>query len=111
METDKILIRTEVNLGDLVRSLASELSDEDMFEFVLDLDSEACDWDFTLDLLTAIAERIYDDGGEFAELNEAYHEKSRKVIKMLQEITLAPIERKTMAEEEEEGNKNGLGNG
>jgi hypothetical protein len=101
MKTDTILVRTEIDTSDLVRSLSSELSSEDIFEFILDLDSEACDWDFTLDLLTAIVARIYDDGGEFVELDESYHEKSRKVIKMLQGITLAPTDqKKTMAEDQ-----------
>ena len=101
MEINKILVRTEIDLGDLIRSLTSKLSDKDMFEFILDLDSEMCDWDFTLDLLTAIVEKIYDDGGEFVELDEPYHEKSRKVIEMLKEITLAPVGgAKTMAEKE-----------
>jgi len=94
----KILVKAEINRDDIIYSLVHGLTDKEMIEFVLDIDTEICDWDFTLDLLLEIATRIYDDGGEFTCLDEHYHEKSRKVIKMLKEITLAPKKDKTMAE-------------
>lgn len=72
-----------------------------MINFVLNIDEEVCDWDFTLDLLIAVAARIYNSKSEFMSLEESYHEKSREVIRMLKEITLAPKIDKTMAEERE----------
>jgi hypothetical protein len=88
---DKISMNTEVDRDEIIRSLSRVLSDKELFLFVLDLDAEIQDWDFTLDLLTVITKRIYENGAEFTCLDESYHEKSRKVIKMLKEIILAPI--------------------
>ena len=96
---DKINIQVKVDRDEIIRSLSSELSDKELFEFILNIDSEIQDWDFTLDLLLAIVTRIYDSGAEFTCLEESYHEKSREVIRMLKEITLAPKEDKTMAED------------
>jgi hypothetical protein len=94
---NKISINAKVDRDELIRSLSRVLSDKELFLFVLDLDAEIQDWDFTLDLLTVITKRIYENGAEFTCLDESYHEKSRKVIKMLKVITLAPTEKgKTM---------------
>jgi hypothetical protein len=97
--SDKISVEAKIDRDDIVYSLTHELSDKEMINFVLNIDEEVCDWDFTLNLLTAIVSRVRDNGTEFASLDEPYHEKSREVIRMLKEITLAPKVDKTMAEE------------
>jgi hypothetical protein len=94
-----IPVEAKIDRDDLIYSLVHGFSDKEMFNFILDIDMEVEDWNFTLDLLLAIVTQIYDAGAEFTNLEESYHEKSREVIRMLKEITLAPIG-KTMAEEE-----------
>lgn len=91
-------VEAKIDRDDLIYSLVHKFSDKEMIEFILDMDAEMSDRDFTLDLLLEIVTRIYDDGGEFTCLDEHYHEKSREVIRILKEITLAPKEDKTMAE-------------
>ena len=95
-----ITMRIDCNTESLIIDLCSALRHEDLIQFISDLDDESQDWDFTIDLLAKLTDKIYKRDAEFINLDESYHEKMRSIIKKMKSVTLAPLTRHVMTEED-----------
>jgi len=100
MERGEITVNSKIKIRDLIYSLRDDLPDKDIIEFILNIDSSIEDWEFTLNLLDAVASVVCTGGDEVLALGDSYHEKLRAIIKKLGMVTWAPVDQKRRMLEE-----------
>ena len=94
MERNEVAVKSKIEIGDLVDSLRDGLPDKDLIEFILSIDSSIEDWEFTLNLLDAVASVVCTGGDEVLNLGDSYHEKLRTIIRKLGMVTWAPVDQR-----------------
>lgn len=57
-DKETVTIESEINLQSLAFQLVSNTSDDALFQFIMDLDTQVADYDFTLKLRDAFDEEI-----------------------------------------------------